>query len=230
MKKPGKKLDEKDQIEIKKIMEKRRSYILKAQPKKALALIKKSLKKYPGHLLLEADYAVSVGDMEEGRSASQRKKQHQLAAKLLKKVLHRMRGQDLSFRTRTRNEYYWFSGQPQKQYQLGVEMVSKGFKRSYYSQGVGAVMVSTNYRMENKKGMSLRWAKKAETAWKQYFKFNPNYYNGYCWYARALGLQGKFGEMEQALNMASKLSGRPKSYYEFKEVRGDIKRLFEDHP
>lgn len=66
--------------ELQEIFDKRKALILKARPKEALALIPKALKKYSGNIMLEADLAILIGDMEEGVSAKQRIKNHQPAS------------------------------------------------------------------------------------------------------------------------------------------------------
>ena len=63
------------------------------------------------------------------------------------------------------------------------------------------------------------WAARATTAWEGYFKSVPDYYNAYVWYAKSLGIQGRYQEMDVAFRKASRLSGRSWDYQEFKDAQ-----------
>ena len=124
-------------------------------------------------------YREAVYEAEEstGFTPAQIKARHSKAARKLKALMPRLRAVPFFYRASIRNEYYWFSHQPYKQYLLGVEMVQKGRKRSYYSQGVGAVELAKVYAKQGKKKLFLRWAKIGEKAWLNFFKEDPNWYN-----------------------------------------------------
>ena len=166
--------------------------------------------------------AVFSAEDDVGFTPTQIAKRHANAAAKIKSLFPRIRSLEPRIRGKMRNEYYWFSHQPQKQYELGVEMVNKGFERFYYSQGVGAVEVAKLFAEQNKRAAALRWAKKSEVAWKKFLKMHPEWFNAYFFYAQALGYQQRFTEMDQALAYAAKNAGKPKSWIACKEMRKQI--------
>lgn len=177
--------------------------------KKAYELASKLTRKYPDVLIFAYWEAVFTAEETRGFTPTQIEARYNLAAKKLKKLLLKMRHATPNLQKSIRNEYYWFSKQPRKQYLLGVEFVKKGNKFAYYSQGVGAVQVAKEYALRGKKGLSLRWAKKSEIAWQKYFKVMPDWFNSYLFYGQALGLQGKFKQMREAFRKGSEISGIP---------------------
>ena len=133
-----------------------------ARYREAHELSKKLVKQYPSVILFAYYEAVMTAEQEVGFSKAQVKARQKLAAKKLRKLLYRARAMTLGQRNSMRNEYYWFSRQPHKQYRLGLERVKAGEKSSYYSQGVGAEQVAKNYALRGRKALCLRWAKKSE--------------------------------------------------------------------
>jgi len=59
--------------------------------------------------------------------------------------------------------------------------------------------------------------------------FKADYYNAYVHYALALGILGRNGDMETALAKSARLSGKPRSYREFEEIRRNITSLSYPH-
>lgn len=177
------------------------------QYKKAYTLALKLMKKYPNVVQFAHWEAVFTAEDTSGMTQAQSDAKYKLAAKKLKKLFPKLRSVDANLRKSIRNEYYWFSKKPRKQYLLGVEYVNKGNMNSYYSQGVGAVQLAKDYALKGKMKLADRWAKKSESAWLNYFKVVPNWYNSYLFYGQALGLQGKIREMREAFKKGSKISG-----------------------
>lgn len=119
-----------------------------------------------------------------------------------------------------KNEYYWFSQQHKKQYDLGTGCVRKGNSAGYYSQGVGAANYSYKLFLKNKPKQALKWAIVAEKSWLNYFKYRTKkYYDPWAWYALSLGLQGKNIDMEKALKTSAKLSQRSIQHPFFQKIR-----------
>lgn len=193
-----------------------------ARYKEVQSMSKKLYKKYPYVLHFQYLEAVFTAEETEGISEQELKFRYQKASEKLKKVLLKLKNQDLVFRLKVRNEYYWFSKQPLKQYKLGIEGVKKGVKMSYYSQGVGAAMLAEKYALEGKSKLMLRWAKLSEKAWLNYFKIVPDWYNSYTFYAMVLGFQGKISEMDSALEKCRIIAKRPKNWSAIKFHRNNI--------
>jgi hypothetical protein len=201
--------------------------VRQARYKKAYDLACEILKEHPKNRFAIYRYAVCLGDSEEWVGPAQHKRNSAKAAHLIRKILQSSRGIDPQILSGMRNEYYWFSKQPYKQYRLGMKGVRNGDPYANYSIGVGAVSCSLKAYLAGKPKVAMVWAKKAEQGWKNYFKVYPDYYNAYVWYAQSLGLQGNIKGMEHAMRKAAKLSGRPITYREFKSARRDVQRALD---
>lgn len=188
----------------------------------AFSLAKKYLKKYPNEIVFKYDVAVFSAEEEVGFSESEIRRRRKSAARQLKPLLKQLRCVVPRFRNSIRNEYYWFSEQPLKQYHLGLELVRKGFKTAYYPQGVGAERLARQYALAGRKKLCTRWAKKSEKAWLKFFKVSPRWHNSYFFYAGALGYQGKIKEMDEALDRARMIAGKPKNWKTTRELRLEI--------
>lgn len=186
------------------------------------SMAKKHLALYPDSLLFAYYEAVFSAEQDAGFTPAQIKTRHQKAAAKLKKLLRRLRGAHLYFRASVRNEYYWFSHQPYKQYLLGKEMVAKGRKGSVYSQGVGATELAKAYALKGKRGHAQRWARIAEDAWLKFFKVSPKWYNSHLFYAAALGYQDRLAEMDKAFARAAKIAGKSKNWSAIKHHRKEV--------
>lgn len=184
-----------------------------AQYAKAYALAKTLMDKYPKVLIFAYYEAVMTAEDDINFSPKQVKLRYNLATKKFKRLLLRTRGVDPKLRHSLKNEYYWFSKQPHKQYLLGVQAQKHNLLRSgFYSQGVGAAQMAKNYGVAGKRRLALRWAKKSEQAWLKYFKIEPNWYNSYFFYAMSLAYQDKLKECDQALAKAAKIAKKPKNW------------------
>lgn len=198
------------------------SLVRRAQYKKAYGLARELIKKYPENRFAQYRFAVLSGDSGEWARGKELKNNTSRAVKILKKLLLKTSGIDRRWVSSWRNEYYWFSSQPEKQYRLGKEDLLQRDMHGYYSMGVGAVSVALKKIEEKKYSQSIQWAQKAKSSWENYFKAVPDYYNAYVWYAKSLGLLGDLKGMEKALKKAGKLAKRPLSYREFVEARAEV--------
>ena len=192
--------------------------------KKAYALSFKLTKQYPDVIMFQYLEAVFTAEDTRHLSKSEKDKKYSLAAKKLKALLPKLRNVDASLRKSIRNEYYWFSQQPYKQYLLGVECNKNG-QNGYYSIGVGASKLALKYGRQKRKTLCFRWAKISEKAWLHFFKSNPNWFNAYYFYAVALGLQGRNIEMNEALKKGSKISGIPLDNKMFQEAIREVESV-----
>jgi len=201
-------------------------HVKSADYKKAFQIIEKALKIWPDDFLILADYACILGDYAESRSSLLCQKYKRKACEIFKGLMRQLRGKSDNVVAYVLNEYYYHSGQRKKQYSHGVKTVSKGLKaRGYYSQGVGAAWHASELARNRSAHWAHFWAKRAIKAWERYFGIERDYYNSYVHYALALGIMGRFNDMEKALLRSGKLSGKPQSYKEFEEVRDIINKL-----
>jgi hypothetical protein len=210
------------QIEIDKIHAKIRRMSNSARFDEAYALAKKHMALHPEVLLFAYCEAVMSAEDDTGFTPTEVRARYKSAAKKLRRLLRRMRGATPWLRAAIRNEYYWFSRQPLKQYRLGREQTAKGNLRSYYSQGVGAVEVAKGFARKGRRGRALVWARKSEKAWLNFFKVNSKWFNSYFFYAMALGYQGRLTEMEKALATGARIAGKTMRWQPVKDCRRDI--------
>ena len=194
----------------------------------AYALARRLMKRYPKAFLFAYYEAVMTAEDDTSYTPAEKKRRFALASKKLRRLLLRIRAAPPWLRGSVRNEYYWFSQQPHKQYRLGVERVRNGERRAYYSQGVGAVYMARKLAEKGRRGLALRWAKKAEKAWLGYYAIDAStrgWYNSYLFYAASLGYQGRLREMEKALGKAAKLSGHSPNWSTILVFRGEIEAV-----
>jgi hypothetical protein len=192
--------------------------------KQAYALSLKLTKQYPDVIMFQYLEAVFTAEDTRHLTKKQTEKKYAIAAKKLKLLLIKLRNVDPKLRKSIRNEYYWFSKQPYKQYLLGIESNKNG-QNGYYSMGVGASRLALEYGRKQRKKLCLKWSKISEKAWLRFFKADPNWFNAYYFYAVALGLQGKTLEMNKALKMGSKISGIPVSDEMFQEAIREVESV-----
>ena len=202
----------------------------KAQYNKAYILSRKLMKKHPHVIIFEYYEAVMTAEDDVNFSKIQVKVRYKQAAQKLRRILRRTRGVSDDLKGGIQNEYYWFSNQPYKQYRLGLLEASKGNKRGgYYSQGVGAVQLAKAYAEKRKKKLALKWARKSEKAWLNFFKINSKWHNSYLFYARALGYQGRIDESHRALLMAAKFAGKSRTWKVVRATENEISDVLKDY-
>lgn len=204
-----------------------RSLSNRAQYDKAYALASKLSKQYPHVVEFEYVKAVMTAEDETGYTPAEIKKRHKRTVAMLKPLLKKLRSVKAELRAKIRNEYYWFSEEPYKQYLLGKEEVARGVKRAYYSQGVGAIQLAKKYGLQGRPALCFKWAKISENAWLQFFKVDPNWFNSYFFYAMALGYQGRIEEMDKALARACKISGKTRNWKATRGLRIEIFAVLE---
>lgn len=194
---------------------------------KAYKLAKSLTIKHPEVLLFAYYEALMTAEDDFSFSEKQTIANKKLAVKKFRKLLYRLRSAPEYLRKSIKNEYYWFSDQPYKQYKLGVsEVKSKQFRGGYYSQGVGAAMLARSYALKHKTQLAVRWAKRSESAWLKFFKINSKWYNSYLFYAKSLAYQGKLKESEKALLKAARIAKKSKNWKLIRKERADLLKVY----
>lgn len=200
--------------------------VRKTEYRQALRMAERLRRKHPKDLDAQYHYAVLLGDCQDGLSAGRIEMNRKASVRLLKPLMRRLSHFDRSTRLRVRNEYYWFSRQPRKQYLLGLESVRFERWKGNYSQGVGAAWYALSLAQRGRESAARRWALLSEKAWRRYLK-HDRYYNAYVHLGLALGVLGRTAEMEGAFRIGAKIAGRTAQYHEFEEIRGLVSRLNE---
>lgn len=196
---------------------------------KAHSLSKRLMQQYPKVLVFAYYEAVMTAEDDENFTQAQVDRRYAKAAAKLKKLLLRTRGASASFVGSLKNEYYWFSRQPYKQYLLGVSEQNSRDKKvkrgGYYSAGVGATMLARKYALEGKKARALKWAKISEKSWKNFFKLDSKWFNSYFFYAWALGYQNRIKEADKAFATAAKVAKKPKNWSYIAKERAEMIKI-----
>lgn len=192
---------------------------------KAVTILRGVYRKYPKDSRVVSFYASALADYGYSVPPAKQEVLRKKACALLKGLLPKIRLANMPLGYSTRNEYYYHSRQYDKQYHLGVEVVKRGEKRAYYSQGVGAAWHAYSHAKAGRWHFARLWAKRAVRAWECLFKFNDKYYNAYVHYALALGILGRDKELDAALKRSARLSGKPDSYQEFTDIRDKVYKL-----
>lgn len=196
-----------------------------ADYKKAMGVITPLYRKYPRDFKVVKTYAMVLGDYADGLTGAKQKQLKRKSCGILRRLTGKLADIRWEWNISTRNEYYYHSGLFRQQYELGLESAAGGHQWGHYGQGVGAANYAYTHAAAGRRGYAALWARRAISSWENFFKFKADYYNAYVHYALALGILGRLAEMEAALNKSARLSGKPRSYREFSEVREKISKL-----
>jgi len=160
-------------------------------------------KRHPKNPMAIFIYAVKLGDGSIIMNKKSERADRLKAAKMLKEILPRVRGKEfIRMRDIIRNEYYFMSYQPLKQYKLGIECQKRNAKNknkkiSYpkyradaglYSQGVGSSTLAYNYLEKGDLKRSLHWAKVAVKTWEKLNLVRDNHFQYDFYYIQALAI------------------------------------------
>ena len=165
--------------------------------KEVYALAQKYHALYPHVLQFAYTEAVYTAENTTGLSNREVNRRYALAARKLKKLIPKTRSAPPRLRRAVRNEYFWFSRQPYKQYRLGLEFGKDG----YYSAGVGSAQLALRYGNQGRRALSFKWAKISERYWLKFFReVDAKWFNFYMFYAMVLGYQGRINEMVREMD------------------------------
>lgn len=196
---------------------------------KAYKVAKNLHQKHPSIFIFAYYEAVMTAEDEASFTSKQVDQRFKLAAKKLKKLISKFRKINPAYKRALRNEYFWFSKQPYKQYRLGISEQKKSYpnaKRSgYYSQGVGAAQLAKQFALQNKKSIAVRWAKKSEQAWIKFHKIDPTWANSYSFYAMSLAFQNRLKDFEMAMTKWHKYANKPKTWNAVQKHRKDVMQV-----
>jgi len=150
-------------------------------------------------------------------TGSELQNRRQTSVTLLKQLMPQRKRFNKDYESRLLNEYYWFSGQYRKQYELGLREIRTGYLPGYYSMGVGACWYAKTLIEKQQFAKALFWAKKSVTAWEKYFAYQSKWYNSWLFYGVANEVLGQKVAANRAFQNAGKISGKKRSYLEIAE-------------
>lgn len=187
--------------------------------KEVYHLARKYSSRYPHVLQFAYTEAVYIAEDTTGLSAKEVDRRYSMAAKKLRRLIPKTRNAPTRMKRAVRNEYYWFSRQPYKQYRLGLKFGREG----YYSAGVGSAQLARAYGNQGKINLARKWAKISEGFWRRFFReVDSKWFNSYMFYAMVLGYQGRTQEMEKAIEKSARIAGKTKNWAPMRELRADI--------
>lgn len=131
-----------DYPKIEKLKIRTRDYIFKAQYKKAENYLLRQKNKYPNLIFIKSTLAAIKYEVAFYKDDKIMQREFAKAAERLNKLLKSNSNSNSNSNIkeedgyRNLNEYYWFSQQYKKQYQLGTSKLKLKDSRGYYSQGV----------------------------------------------------------------------------------------------
>lgn len=197
-------------------------YVLVGKYKEGLPLVKKAMKQYPDDLVCQYQYAKLLGDWADELPPVRRKKLKTEAAGILASLLPRLRGQPAVRRFGICLNYYYQSYAFKDMYSFGKRFASTDRQKGYYAQAMGAGLYAEELHQAGKESQQKQWAAKSAKAWEKYDLKSEKYYFAHYSYAKALALNAELDKALKVLKTAARLSGRPITDWEFKDVLGMI--------
>lgn len=162
--------------------------------KEAYELAEGFYRSHPESLFAKFYCGAMAGDYSDDVSLSAEKRGDllALARTLIKEVYEDKRTPLCDFWDHVRNEYFWFHKLYAEQYALGVERVAAGTPRGYYSMCVGASAMAKQCLEANAPAAAKEWAEKSVSAFQEFEKLDPDWYNINHFYAYALAVLGEY--------------------------------------
>lgn len=112
-----------------------KNYIYKAQYKKAEKYLLLQRKFQPDNLFILSKLATLPAEEAFNKSDKIMQAAFRKATIKLKKIKYLWKTIDKELKYRNQNEFYWFSQEHVKQYQLGIKNIKTGDVIGYYSMG-----------------------------------------------------------------------------------------------
>ena len=193
-------------------------YVLKGQYKEGLVIAKRALKIYPKDFVCLYQYAKLLGDWADELPVAKRKKLKLEAAKVLRPLTRRMSGQPAAMRFGVCLNYYYQSYAFQDMFAFGTRFQKFDRRKGYYAQALGAGLLAEKYYQSGQSKRSATWAAKSNHAWEKYGLKGEAYYFAHYSYAKSLAIAGDERKAMASLKMAAKVSQRPITDWEFKDV------------
>lgn len=193
-------------------------FILKGRYKDGLAVARRALKKYPKDFVCLYQYAKLLGDWADELSPAKRKKLKSEAAGVLRPLTRRLAGQPAAMRFGVCLNYYYQSYAFQDMYAFGTRFHKFDPRKGYYAQALGAGLMAEKYHQQGQRGRAATWARKSNRAWEKYNLKGEAYYFAHYSYAKSLAISGDMKRAMVSLKTAARVSQRPVTDWEFKDV------------
>lgn len=187
------------------------------------------VKNYPDNIQARYCYAVSLSESTAGLSKIKAAQNRRRTVAILKRLLKDRSRLPLERALGVENEYYWFSDQPKKQYELGRWMLAKHrMARANYCCGVGAAMMTLRAARNGDAPAIRTWFKRAQAAWKNYHREFEERIGSVIFEAVAWGASGDSAMMEKRLNRCRELAKIPARNHSILWARREVRLATEN--
>lgn len=179
---------------------------------------------HPEEFLARYFFAVTLSEFSSGLSRAEIARNRKKTLSLLRKLLRERRTLTPEQSDWVANEYYWFSGQPERQYALGLRGLRSGLPAAEYSRGVGAAMLALKSAERNDARSALKWSKRSLSAWRRYHNGHKERLGSLLYEAVARGAAGNLASMERRLTRAAALAQISPRNHELQWARRVVRR------
>lgn len=193
-------------------------FVLAGKYKEGLPLAKRALKDFPQDLVCQYQYAKLLGDWADELSPAKRKKLKSEAVKILRRLTRRLQGQPTETRFGICLNYYYQSYKFKEMHAFGKRFTAVDLRKGLYAQALGACLHAETLQRSGNEALKKQWATKSIQAWKKYGLTKEPYYFAHYSCAKALALQGDRAGALKSLKTAARVSRRPLTDWEFKDV------------
>ncbi len=195
-----------------------REFALIADYAGGLQQAREALKKWPKNFYVRYQYAKMLGDGADALPKAEKKKRKREALRVLAPLTRSLYGKAPALRLGVCINFYYQSEDFLGMARYGRRISRAGDRHGYYALGVGAAFLAQSRWNGHKKTTARSWAQESLIAWKRYDLKRERYYFAHYCAALAAGVAGKISEGRKHLNSAARLSGKPKTDWEFADA------------
>lgn len=164
------------------------------------------LRRHPRNFRARYYFAVSLSEITAGLSKAEVARNKRRTVALLADLMRMRRQLAPLLADAVENEYYWFSEQPKKQYELGLRGIKNRLPGANYSCGVGAAMMALKAARAGTLPARDLWVRRALAAWKSYHREAGERFGSVLYEAVAWGAAGDSAMMEKRLGRCAALA------------------------
>lgn len=182
------------------------------------------LRRYPRDFRARYYFAVSLSEITAGLSKAEVARNKKQTVALLGELMRTRRGLTPQQSHALENEYYWFSEQPKKQYELGLRGIKGKVPGGDYSCGVGAAMMALKSVRAGDMPARNLWSRRSLSAWKAYHRAFGERFGSVIFESIAWGSGGDLSMMEKRLRRCAALGKVPLRNHSLQWARREVFR------
>jgi hypothetical protein len=182
------------------------------------------LRRYPRNFRARYYFAVSLSEITAGLSKAEIARNKRRTVALLADLMRVRRQLTPLLADAVENEYYWFSEQPKKQYELGLRGIKEKVPGGNYSCGVGGAMMALKAAHVGDRVARSLWSRRSLVAWKSYHREFGERFGSVLYEAVAWGARGDLAMMEKRLRRCAALAKVPLRNHSLQWARREVLR------